>query len=85
MRGDWSTEPFALQLLEQHRSGRTAEHLSREMGIPPERVEMRLRAATAYLQRLSASGGTGTRDGDLQRLLRLCQKRFRQLLLNVCS
>jgi hypothetical protein len=57
MRGDWWEEPFALQLLEQHRRGKTIEQLARETGIPAERIEMRLNAATAYLQRLSESGG----------------------------
>ena len=60
MRGDWPAIPFALQLLEEHLDGKTVEQLSREMGIPPERIEMRLRAATFYLQRLSESGRTGT-------------------------
>ena len=60
MRGDWSPRPFALQLLEQHWSGKSVEQLSREAGIPSERIEMRLRAAMAYLQRLPEDGGTGT-------------------------
>ena len=61
MREDWSVKPFALQLLEQHRNGKTVEQLSREMGIPSERIEMRLNAATAHLQRLSGRGGIGAR------------------------
>ena len=60
MRGDWSAMPFALQLLEEHWNGKTVEQLSREKDIPPERIEIRLRAATDYLQRLSESEGTGT-------------------------
>ena len=60
MESDRATKPLALKLLEQHRKGKTVEQLSREMGIPSERIEMRLRAATAYLQRLSESGRTGT-------------------------
>ena len=61
MREDWSVKPFALQLLEHHRNGKTVEQLSREMGIPSERIEMRLNAATAYLQRLSGRGGIDAR------------------------
>jgi hypothetical protein len=60
MRGDWSPRPFALQLLEQHWNGKTVEQLSCETGIPSERIEMRLRAAMAYLQRLPEDGGTCT-------------------------
>ncbi len=60
MRGDWPAIPLALQLLEQHWTGKTVEQLSLETGIPPERIEMRLHAAEVYLQRLSESGGTGT-------------------------
>lgn len=59
MRGNWPAIPFALQLLEQHWNGKTVEQLSRETGIPSDRVEMRLNAAEVYLQRLSESGGTG--------------------------
>ena len=59
MQGDWSARPFAIQLLEQHQNGKTVEQLSRETGIPVDRVEMRLNAATACVQRLSESGGTG--------------------------
>ncbi len=59
MQGDWSAKPFAVQLLEEHRNGKAVEQLARETGIPSERIEMRLNAATAYLQRLSENGGTG--------------------------
>ena len=52
MREDWRTKPFAIQLLEQHSSGKTAEQLARETGIPVERIEMRLRAAMAHLLRV---------------------------------
>ncbi len=45
-------KPFALQLLEEHRNGKTVEQLSRETGIPADRIEMRLKAAVAYLERL---------------------------------
>jgi hypothetical protein len=60
MRGDWQAIPFALQLLEQHWNGKTVEQLSRETGIPSDRIKMRLNAADLYLQWLSESGGTGT-------------------------
>ena len=60
MRGDWPATPPALQLLEQYWNGKTIEQLSRETGIPADRVGMRLSAAEAYLQRLSESGGAGT-------------------------
>jgi len=60
MRGDWPAMPFALQLLEQYWKGKTIEQLSRETGIPADRVGMRLNAAELYLQRLSESGGTDT-------------------------
>jgi len=59
MQGDWSAKPFALQLLEQHRNGKTVKELARETGIPSKRIEMRLKAATAYLLRLCRNGGTG--------------------------
>ncbi len=58
MQGSWW--PFAVYLLEEHRNGKTVEQLVRETGIPSGRIEMRLNAAAAYLQRLSESGGTGT-------------------------
>jgi len=67
MRGDWPAIPLALQLLEQHWNGKTVEQLSREMGIPSERIEMRLNAAELYLQRLSGSGGTGTTLSEKRR------------------
>jgi hypothetical protein len=53
MRQDRHAAPFALELLEEHRHGKTVEELSRETGIPADRIEMRLRAAAAFLQRTS--------------------------------
>lgn len=50
MTADPAVEPFALRLLKDYRRGKTVEALSREMGIPAERIEMRLRVATAYLR-----------------------------------
>jgi hypothetical protein len=58
MQGSWW--PFAVYLLEEHRNGKTVEQLVHETGIPSERIEMRLNAAAAYLQRLSENGRTGT-------------------------
>jgi len=61
MSGDGQAIPFALQLLEKHWNGKTVEQLTRETGIPSDRMNMRLNAADLYLQRLSDSGGTGTK------------------------
>lgn len=67
MRGDGPAMPFALQLLKQHWNGATVEQLSRETGIPPDRVEVRLKAAEGYLQRLSGSRDSGTASGEERR------------------
>ena len=48
-------KPFAVLLLEECRKGKSVEQLSRETGIPAERIEMRLIAAAAYLERLKKS------------------------------
>ena len=50
MSADPAVEPFALGLLKEYRRGKTVEALSREMGIPAERIEMRLKVAAAYLR-----------------------------------
>jgi hypothetical protein len=50
-RGDWQPEPFAVHLLGEYQRGKTVEQLSRDTGIPIERIEMRLKAATAHVQR----------------------------------
>lgn len=42
--------PFAVQLYQQFRGGKTTLELARETGIPLERIEQRIRAAEAYLQ-----------------------------------
>ena len=44
-------KPFALELLRQHLNGKTVEQLSRETGIPPKRIEMRLEAALLFVTR----------------------------------
>ncbi len=54
MEADERVEPFAVYLLKEHQKGKTVEVLSRETGIPVERIEMRLRAANLYLNRASA-------------------------------
>ncbi len=56
MKQDRRARPFALELLEEHRNGKSVEELSRETGIPAERIEMRLRAAAAFLKRTSEGG-----------------------------
>ena len=43
-------EPFALSLLKACQGGKTVEGLSRETGISAERIEMRLKAAAAYVR-----------------------------------
>ena len=37
-----------MELYEQYLAGKTAEQLAQENGIPVERIELRLRAATAF-------------------------------------
>jgi hypothetical protein len=56
MRQDRHATPFALELLKEHRNGKSVEELSRETGIPAERIEMRLAAAAAFLKRTSEGG-----------------------------
>jgi hypothetical protein len=45
------TEPFALELHRRFTNGESAEQLSVELGIPLERIEIRLRAVALYLER----------------------------------
>jgi len=40
---------FALEVYRRYLNGETVEELSEELGIPPERIEYRIRAAEAYL------------------------------------
>ena len=54
MGSDPPAEPFAVYLLKEHQKGKAVETLSRETGIPAERIEMRLRAASVYLNRASS-------------------------------
>jgi len=51
MSADQPIEPFALCLLKEYQSGKTVEALSRETGIPAERIEIRLEAAAAHLRK----------------------------------
>ena len=48
-----------MELLEAYRNGKSVEELSSEMGIPADRIEVRLRAAEAFLERSKehCSGG----------------------------
>jgi hypothetical protein len=41
-------KPFAVELYEEYLSGKTAEQLALETGIPVERIQARLRAAAAF-------------------------------------
>ncbi len=47
-------EPFALDLLKEYQHGKSVEALSREAGIPIERINVRLRAAALYMNRAAA-------------------------------
>ena len=69
MQRDRPEESFAVQLLEEYRSGKSIEQLSREMGIPPERIEMRLKAAATYLRRHSEKSGPTTLLGMRRKAL----------------
>ena len=51
------TEPFALELHRRFTNGESAEQLSVELGIPLERIEIRLRAVASTL-----SGVKGIRN-----------------------
>lgn len=59
-------EPFAVELYRRVLDGESAEELSRELGIPLDRIEQRLRAAEAYLRQgrrtLTAGAGRDTRE-----------------------
>ena len=41
-------EPFALQIYRRFLAGETISGLSTDLGIPPERIEMRIRAAAVF-------------------------------------
>jgi DNA-directed RNA polymerase specialized sigma24 family protein len=44
-------EPLAMEIYRRYLNGETVEELSLDLGIPTERIEQRLRAAAAYLER----------------------------------
>ncbi len=44
-------EPFAVQIYRCHLKGETVEQLAARYGIPPDRIERRLRAAADFLAR----------------------------------
>ncbi len=46
-------EPFAVQVYRRHLKGESVEQLSLDLGIPPERIQARLRAAALYLARMT--------------------------------
>jgi len=46
-------KPFAIELYEEYQSGKTAQQLAQETGIPLERIKLRLRAAAAHQKRSS--------------------------------
>ncbi len=46
-------EPFAIHIYRRHLRGETVEQLSADLGIAPERIRIRLRAAAEYLARHS--------------------------------
>jgi len=43
--------PFAVEVYRRFLRGETVQELSRELGIPEERIEDRIRAAEAYIAR----------------------------------
>ncbi len=47
-------QPFAVELYYRVQGGESAEELSRKLGIPLDRIELRLRAAEAYLRQQAA-------------------------------
>jgi DNA-directed RNA polymerase specialized sigma24 family protein len=44
-------EPFAMEIYRRYLNGETVERLSKDLGIPVDRIEQRLRAAAAYSAR----------------------------------
>ena len=43
--------PFAMEIYDRHLRGDTVEAIAAEMRIPRDRVEQRLRAAEAWIER----------------------------------
>ena len=48
-------KPFAIELYEEYQSGKTAQQLAQETGIPLERIKLRLRAAAAHQKRCNGA------------------------------
>lgn len=48
-------EPFALQIYRRFLAGETISGLSTDLGIPPDRIETRIRAAAIYRESHPAS------------------------------
>ncbi|MCL5666601.1 MAG: hypothetical protein M1383_02425 [Patescibacteria group bacterium] len=48
-------EQYALKLLKKARKGKSAQEIAAEEGVPLERIQMRLDAATAYEERIKAA------------------------------
>ncbi len=44
-------QPLAVELYQRVLKGESIEKLSRDLGIPVDRIESRIRAATAYTER----------------------------------
>lgn len=55
--------PFALELYRRHLRGDTVENLSLELGIPKERIQLRIRAAAAHIESQMGGGKRTTRLG----------------------
>jgi DNA-directed RNA polymerase specialized sigma24 family protein len=50
--GDKMFEPFAVELYRRFLNGETVQQLAASLGIPADRVEIRIRAASRYLIRV---------------------------------
>ena len=44
-------QPFAVEIYWRFMQGETVEQLAEKLGIPAERIEQRIRAAAAYVER----------------------------------
>jgi len=59
------TQPFAFELYRRFRNGQSPEQLAAELGIPVERIRMRIKAAAAYWQQHAHGSGNGGYRPDL--------------------
>ncbi len=48
-------EPFAVELYKRYLNGETIDELSAELGIPADRITMRIQAAAEYVRRRQES------------------------------